>query len=183
MAAIDPSAEVTTEGPARATLKLVKISVPDFGGDDSDDEDYEDDGIAAIERRLGLASEDDSDDSDEAEGVNGGPSDPTRSKKARTEALRKALEAGTNGDAMEDVTLANGANGKVDKGKAKVTDDSDDDSDDLEDDDDEEEIKEYVVCTLDPERVSREFHVKLGSDTNNVIALPATTRHYHQQRE
>lgn len=150
MAAIDPSAEVNNDAPKRATLKLIKVRAPDFG-DDDDDSDYDDDDVAAIERRLGLTSEDSEDDENEDEDKNGGPSDPERSKKARKEALIKALR---EDEEMEDLELTNGVDGaNSGKGKAKVTDEDEVD-DEYEEDSEDEDIKEYVVCTLDPERVS-----------------------------
>jgi FK506-binding nuclear protein len=189
MAAIDPTAKVTASEPARSTLKLVKVSAPDM--DDSDEEDMDDDDVEAIERRLGLRVADDSDedeeDSDDEE-KNGGPSDPTRSKKARAEALIKALEEEAEEDEeMEEAGVPNGVNGaKIDKGKAKATGDDDDEDDDEEDDDeDAEDIKEYVICTLDPEKVCRPleniWHTR--RDLTRCTALPAATRHHNQQRE
>ena len=153
MAAIDPNEELDNDMPKRATLKLIKIRAPEFDSDD-DDDDFDDDDVAAIERRLGLTSEDDDDDDEESdEERNGGPSDPEKTKKARAEALIKAL---INDEEIDDFELANGINGIMSsKGKAKAVEDELDEDEDSED----EDIKEYVICTLDSEKVSQTNYV------------------------
>lgn len=158
MAAIDPTAEPEEGDSAkgakpRATLKIIRepLSMDDF--DDYDDEsDFDEDEMNAL-----LAEEDDEEEDDEDE--EGGPSDPSKSKKARRQAaadqLRKMLT-----DEME-LDAPNGVNGKA-KGKGKALEEEDDeeeddedDEDDDEDDDDEsiDEPEEFVICTLDPEKV------------------------------
>ena len=176
MAAIDPNAELDSDMPKRATLKLIKIRAPEFDSEDEDDD--EDDDIAALERRLGLTSEDDDDDEEESgDEKNGGPSDPEKSKKARAEALIKALK---DDEEMDDLELTNGINGtKSSKGKAKAVEDELDEDEDSED----EDIKEYVICTLDPEKVSHTNHIlhpdvllTLLRTANSRLTLPSTTR-------
>ena len=153
MAAIDASAKNEPLDSGPTTLKLIRVrgsNIPEY--DDEDDESYDSDDIAAIERRLGLEEE----SSDEE--LEGGPSDPEKSKKARAEALIKALRESED---LEDFELTNGINGtgKSAKGKAKATDEDLEDEDDEDDDDDDEDseddgISEFVICTLDPDRVS-----------------------------
>jgi FK506-binding nuclear protein len=148
MAAIDPSepAEESANRP-RSTLKIVRQ--PIGSEDDEDSEEYM--------RALLAESDSDEDSEDDEEEVNGGPSDPTKTKKARKAAALAQLmetlaEAGSD-EEMEDAP--NGVNGtKADKkGKAKATSDDEEDSEeDSEDDDEEVEVEEFVLCTLDPEK-------------------------------
>ena len=157
MAAIDPTAIPQIDDPdvpPRATLKMIRLPVDD--SDDEADEDYDDDDdddIEAIKRRLGIT--DDDDDTSEEEESNGGPGEKT--KKAREEALKKALDK----EGM-DLDLPNGVNGtKLDKGKAKASDDESDEdseSDDLDLDDSAPDLEEFVICTLDSKQVSKSFH-------------------------
>ncbi|KAL8848542.1 MAG: hypothetical protein Q9221_006431 [Calogaya cf. arnoldii] len=110
MAAIDPSAEPehtgTTNGeiPPRATLKLIYDRSNQMD-DDDDDEDLDgsedgSDGQDFLKALMGgqdSAEEDEDEDEDEDESssddedVNGGPSDPARSKKARKQAAAEQL--------------------------------------------------------------------------------------------
>ena len=138
MAAIDPDQipefgdDMDASKPPRATLKIIRAP----GMEESDDESDEDD---------------EDDDSSDEEEVNGGPSDPSKSKKLRAAAVMKELE-----DAMDDGDSDGGdeevdiksAISKLLKGKAKATEDDEesDISDDL-------EAEETVICTLDPEKV------------------------------
>ncbi|KAL2270879.1 hypothetical protein VTJ83DRAFT_250 [Remersonia thermophila] len=142
MAAIDPTAEPQTDGQGnvpsvpRSTLKIYKASV--------DDEDEEDDEY--LQQLLGGADDESSDDDEE---VNGGPSDPSKSKKARRDAAIKKLMEATKEDSdaeMEDAEKPNGKN----KGKAKASDEDDESSDEEEEAD--FHMDEFVVCTLDTER-------------------------------
>jgi FK506-binding nuclear protein len=152
MAAIDPTAEAQ-EGPARATLKLIRIQDED---EDEDDDDFDPENIEELRAKLladgVLGSEDDSEDSedDSATEANGGPSDPAKSKKALRDALRKKLEEETAAEEMDIDTLTNGVNGT--KGKGKALDGED--SDESDSDDEGDETEELVLCTLDPEKVS-----------------------------
>ncbi|KAF2670929.1 hypothetical protein BT63DRAFT_385367 [Microthyrium microscopicum] len=135
MAALDPTeTTITTDGPPRATLKIVRNIFDVVDDEDEDDEDYDEDDIESIRRRLGLTEEDDEDESDE-EMTNGGPSDPT----AILNAIKKA---NAMDDDESDEELTNGVNG-VSKGKARAIDLDDDDLS-------EDGMTEYVVCTLDP---------------------------------
>lgn len=148
MAAIDPTMlpEIDDENPSappRATLKLIRQPI---GASDEDNDEY-------LKAMLGGSdSEEDSEDDSDEEEVNGGPSDPAKSKKAQKEAaLKQLMEAmkAESDEEMEDV-VGNGLSAKA-KGKAPATgEDEDDSSEDSEDLD----VEEFVICTLDPERVS-----------------------------
>lgn len=145
MAAIDPTApaEINPENPSalpRATLKLIRQPT---GPSDEEDAEY-------MRALLGDSdSEEDSEDSDEE--VNGGPSDPAKSKKAQKAAAIKQLMESMKADSDEEMedALTNGLSAKA-KGKAPATDEDDDDSSESSED---LEIEEFVICTLDPERV------------------------------
>ena len=171
MAAIDPSARPQHTGtangdaPARATLKIIRqpFGVDDEDDDsegDSDEEDY-------LNALLGGAGEEDDESSSDDEEKNGGPSDPTKTEKARKEAaveqLKKAL-AESNGDDEMELDLANGTSVAISKGKAKATDEDEDDEDDEEDLD----IEEFVICTLDPSKVGCRLCPSFRSNTENV---------------
>jgi FK506-binding nuclear protein len=151
MAAIDP-----TETPQRedvddtsepfAVLKVTRI----IGGlEDEDDSDFDEDD---------LDSDEDSDD----EELNGGPSDPKKSKSLKKQALLEALAADEDED--EDEDMEDGSEDesgdeaeaqevlaklkqalKEDKGKGKATDEEDDSDDES---DESVEIDETVICTL-----------------------------------
>lgn len=166
MAAIDPSAEPHLVEPTgnslspRATLKIVRRPP----GLDDDESDEDSDSLRALLGDNGLDIEDD-DGSDDDEEVNGGPSDPSKSKRARRAKeiadLKKAMEDEEDEDVDMETMRPNGVNGtspKKGKGKAKATgEDLDvDDVDDDEDDEDDEglDLEEFVVCTLDPAKVS-----------------------------
>ncbi|EFX04424.1 fkbp-type peptidyl-prolyl cis-trans isomerase [Grosmannia clavigera kw1407] len=178
MAAIDPTAEpeadeegnIPTTG--RSTLRIVRRPIDD----ESDDEDEEDEYLRSI-----LAGSDDDDDEDDDE-PNGGPSDPSKSPRRKDiKALLDALAA-ENGDddedededeEMEDVGATKGkkkaSSAKVSKpsktskkGKepATVEDDEDDEDEDEDDEDDEDDsddedvvLEDFVLCTLDTERL------------------------------
>lgn len=158
MAAIDPSAEPEGDEGAipRATLKVMRQSLLD--DNDSEDSDFDQE---QMERILAEDYSDESEDEDE-DGLNGGPSDPEKSKKAKLEAARKDVAKLLDEEGMDidDDEKPNGVNGVVKSPKAKgkmPASDSDEDEDDEDDEDldDEEdgEIEEYVICTLDPSKV------------------------------
>lgn len=171
MAAIDPTAtpqleDADASAPVRATLKLIRERIEpgdDDDEDEDDEEDFDDDDIEAIQRRIGAAIGDDDDededeeDDEDDEDVTGGPSDPSKTKKARQDAAIKDLldSVKTNGDEK----MTNGVNGtKKSKGKQPIVNgelEDEDDEDDDEDDDDEfdDSLEEFVICTLDPEKV------------------------------
>ena len=136
----------TTNGdtPARATLKLVYAPAsPD--DEDESDFDSEDEEAMKMQRLLGAAP--DSDDgveesSSDDEDMNGGPSDPAKSKKARKEAaaakMLKTLKQEGSDEDMEDLSsspVVNGLSSKKSKGKAKATLSDDEESSDEEGDD------------------------------------------------
>lgn len=179
MAAIDPNAEPQVDNdqkkiPPRATLKLIREPI---SGDD-DESDDEDDSVEAIRARLGLIEEEEEDseeDSEDDDEKNGGPSDPTKSKKARKEAaMKEILEELKNADDMDVDEKP-----KKNKGKARATDDEDSEEEDS--DDEEMEMEEFVICTLDPEKVSSDAHSSYGSITDTAIALPAASGHHHRR--
>ncbi|CAN8099784.1 unnamed protein product [Discula destructiva] len=174
MAAIDPTEDVEDDGQPprrpRSTLKLIKQDYDNMGDSDDDDDD---DSESEMLRDL-LMNGDDSDEGDDEE-TNGGPSDPTRSKKALKAARLQELLDATNDDDDEDSdeemaddepqtkngkkALANGkAKGKG-KEKAIVAKDEEEEDDDEEDESDDEEdddmqglnLKQYTICTLDTE--------------------------------
>jgi FK506-binding nuclear protein len=189
MAALDPTEapEADEEGnlPAvpRATLKLVRQRYPDL--DEELDDEY-------LESLMGGSDEDDEDDSEDEE-ANGGPSDPAKSKKAKAAAaLKKLMEAAQeesdSDEEMADDTKPNGAKASK-KGKEPATS-SDDDDDDESIDSDAIDLEEFVICTLDTERVSRRDCTRptcaaLDTLTRPLPAeLPAAHRHHHRpQRE
>lgn len=156
MAAIDPSAvaQLDEENKVpRATLKIIRVPFDpeddedDFEGDSEDMDDFD-----VIKKRLppGVAADEDmssDEEDDSADEKNGGPSDPVKAKKAKEAALSKKLKEEL--DEMELDGLANGVDGKG-KGKALDLDDDEDDSE-L---DSEDEVEQFVICTLEPEKVS-----------------------------
>lgn len=163
MAAIDPSAPAELDGaadadtPASATLKLIR-QPPGMGDDDdsegeSDEEDY----LNALLGGADSEDEDDEDDSsDEEEEVNGGPSDPAKSKKARKDAAVEQLKQALANEESMELDGPNGVNGdstKSNKGKAKATGEEEDSDDDYDDDDEDLELEEFVICTLDTGKV------------------------------
>lgn len=150
MAAIDPSAEPEGEEGAvpRATLKVIRQPL---GAEDSDDDEDEFD-IDEMDEQFG---EDDSSEDDDEDST-GGPSDPTKNKKAKRDQIRKDLVKIAEEEGMDIDEMPNGMNGvkKSSKAKGKMPA-SDEDEDDESDESDEEggEIEEFVICTLDPNKV------------------------------
>ena len=159
MAAIDPSApaqeaeNISADAP-RATLKIIREPIGAADSDEGDDDnDFDSDQLRALLSEPG--DEDDSEEDDEDTDENGeGPSDPSKVQRARADVLKKELDNEGDDDEMEN-GIPNGINGvgKAKKGKAKVVDDDDEDEDELEDNDDTEEMEEFVICTLDPNKV------------------------------
>lgn len=150
MAAIDPSAPIDPEASggstvARATLKLIREPIGPM--DDEDDSEGDDDD----EYMRALLSGPDSEEDDSEEDEKAGPSDPAKSKKARKQAALEELLASIDKDDsdedMEDEP-------KKVKGKAKAAAEEDDEEDSDEDDEEDMEIEEFVICTLDAEKVS-----------------------------
>jgi FK506-binding nuclear protein len=150
MAAVDPTEEPEADGEGniptvpRSTLRLVKRALP--GLDEDEDDEIDDEYMKAL-----LAGSDDEEDSDEE--ANGGPSDPVKAKKQRqAAAIKKLLESAQeeSDEEMEDAK----PNGKA-KGKAKATEEDEDEDDDSDDDSEEgADLENFVICTLDTERVS-----------------------------
>jgi hypothetical protein len=186
MAALDPTAEPETDGQGnvpsipRSTLKIIKAT----GDSGDDDEDY-------LESLLGGGDDDEEEESDEDdEEVNGGPSDPSKSKKARREAaIKKLLEATKeeSDDEMKDADAKpNGA--KSNKGKGKASDEDDEESDE-EGDALDYTTEDYVVCTLDTERVRTPFGPRLTrpqlhatDPSHRIISNPSTSRLAREKR-
>lgn len=166
MAAVDPTEEpeADAEGdlPAvpRSTLRLVKRAYPAL--DDDEDDELDDEELRAMLAANGAEFSDD-DDSEDDEEANGGPSDPVKAKKQKQAAAIKALlEATAAGgdDDDEDMEDAkpNGVKSKS-KGKGKAVkveedEDEDDDEDSEYDSDEGADLDNFVICTLDTERVS-----------------------------
>lgn len=180
MAAIDPSAApehtgtVNGDTKPRATLKLVYDANPGQDSDSDEGSDEEEEYLKALlagrdsgdENENEDENEDEDDESSDDENEkNGGPSDPSKTKKARKEAamlqMMKAIaEAPNDSEDEMDVDESPQVNGlskksKANKGKGKaVAEDSEDES--LGEDDTEDSVdrmEEVVVCTLDPEKV------------------------------
>lgn len=112
MAAIDPTAEPTRDGPRRATLKIMRRPTSSMYDDDMDDSDD---------------SDDDSEEDDSKE--------ETPKKKGGKQKDKR------NADTMD---VDEDARPKKEK-KGDVPDDISDDEDGFE---------EFVICTLDAEKVS-----------------------------
>jgi FK506-binding nuclear protein len=142
MAAIDPTEEVDedveTSGvkPVRSTLKIVRV----VGSEDLSDSDEEDDEEYMME-------EDEDEESSDDEEVNGGPSDPEKVKKALEAAAMKSSSSDEESDDDDAPIDIKDALKRIAKGKAPATDDDDDSEDE------EIEMDEFVVCTLDTEKV------------------------------
>ena len=155
MAAIDPSAEpeyddVEDKKPPRSTLKIVRVPGDMFDESDSDD-DEEDDMLHGL-----LNGADSEDESEDDEDVNGGPSDLSKSKKAKKLEFAKAIAEDEDEDEDEDENGDEEMNGvatlsAIMKGKEKASDEDEDDEEI--DDADDLEMEEVVICTLDPEKV------------------------------
>ena len=177
MAAIDPTQEPEADEdgnvPAipRATLKILKGRMD---AEDDEDDSYLD-GLL-----NGEYSDDDEDERESDEEANGGPSDPSRSKKARQEAaIMKLIQAAQNEEDSDEEMDDAAANGKSKKGKAKASDDDEEESDEDSDDEDEAGLEEFVVCTLDTERVSFPCsQLEMDSLANIVTELQTTAGHY-----
>lgn len=159
MAAIDPDQEfeenVSDGGKKapRATLKLIRLPLR---SDDDSDSDSEDEEFAALMNGDMSDGEDDSDD----EEVNGGPSDPSKSKKGRREAAMKAITDAIKEGVDKEEKVTNGTTSGTVKGKGKATSFADDDEDmmdEIDDSDEEGEAEEFVLCTLDPNQVRLNF--------------------------
>ena len=159
MAALDPSAEAEGDEGAvpRATLKVIRQSLlADDDDDDSDDFDQD-----MMEQMLAEDySDEDSEGSSDGEQVNGGPSDPAKTKKARKEAakldIQKLLEEEDGmevDDESDEDAMPNGANGTMKSKKALGKMPASDEDDDEDSEMDEEFMEEYVICTLDPTKV------------------------------
>jgi FK506-binding nuclear protein len=150
MAALDPTApaEVNENSPSSATTRATLKIIRQPEGDEDDDE--------YMREILGDSDSDSEDEDEDEEELNGGPSDPTKSKKARKEAaLKQLMESIDTADSDEE--MEDGPNGLTadKKGKAKATDDDDEEEEeDSEDDDEEVEVEEFVLCTLDTEKAS-----------------------------
>lgn len=157
MAAIDPSEEPEVDENSnssrpRATLKIIRQPMQS-----EEDDEYMRAMLADSDSDSNSDSEGSSEDESEEE-VNGGPSDPAKSKKAKKEAavkdLLEALKNEDSDDEMEEAGGVNGANGTsiVKKGKAKATDKDEEDSEEEDSDDEDLEVEEFVLCTLDPDK-------------------------------
>lgn len=157
MAAVDPTAEPEADEDGnvpevpRSTLRLIKRAFP--GLDDEEDDEIDEEYMRAL---LGESDED-----EDEEESNGGPSDPAKAKKQKqAAAIKKLLEAAQEEESededMEDAK-PKGAKSKKSKGKGKAVEESESEEDEEEDSDDDSEegdLENFVICTLDTERVS-----------------------------
>lgn len=191
MAAIDPT-EVIEEDDSqpprrpRSTLKLIKQDY-DNGNDYDDDDDSESEMLRDL-----LMNGDDSEDGDDEE-ANGGPSDPSKSKKALKAARLQELIDATKDEEDSDEEMIddepkqkNNSKKAKAKGKGKekaATKEEDKDSEEEDESDDESDdmqhlkLQQYTICTLDTETVSLHaplwyYHV----EANNRTALSAAHR-------
>lgn len=173
MAAIDPSAApehtgtVNGDTKSRATLKLIYDANPEPDSDSDEGSDEEEEYLKAL--LAGRESEDeDEDEEDESssddEEKNGGPSDPSKSKRARKEAavmaMMKAIAEGQDASedemSVDESPKVNGLSKKSNETKGKGKAVAEDLEVDLGEDDTEDSMdgmEEVVVCTLDPEKV------------------------------
>lgn len=160
MAALDPTEEADVDdsknAPAvpRSTLRLIKRAISSYNEDD--DDELNDQYMNAL-----LGGSDDEDDES-----NGGPSDLSKAKKQQqAAAIKKLLEAANGVDSddeeMEDAEAKpkkgkKAAPSAKGKGKAVVEEEEDleDEEDDEDDDSEAGDLENFVVCTLDTERVS-----------------------------
>ncbi|KUI67764.1 FK506-binding protein 4 [Cytospora mali] len=175
MAAIDPTEEIEDDAEVprrpRSTLKLVKEAISDMDGDSEDDDEYM--------RELLLGGEDDESDDEDDDEANGGPSDPSKSKKAlRAAALKELLDATKDEDSdeeMADDKPSKKANGKAGRGKGKekavVEEEEEDDEEDSEEDESEDggvdglDLEQFVICTLDTEaRYQQPLEITIGDE-------------------
>ncbi|KAK4184166.1 hypothetical protein QBC35DRAFT_541032 [Podospora australis] len=125
--------------PATAIGRGCRASCPCVSEDDEDDVHH-----AYFEKLLGNGKDEEA-----------GPSDPSKSKKARREAAIKQLLAATKEELDGEIEDADAKpNGKRKKGKAKAAaKDKEESEEDEESDDDDKVFEESLVCTLDSERV------------------------------
>ncbi len=184
MAAIDPSAEPEGEEglPPRATLKVIRQAL-DLDDDNEDDES--DDGFdqEEMERILREEASDESDSEDDA-GANGEPSDPEKKKMQKAAANAKKIKEMLEAEGMdvdsdeEEDEKPNGVNGVVKSSKAKGKQPaSDSDEEDSDVDSEDIEIEEFVVCTLDPNKVSH-----LCSEIVTMLTLSSSTNNHSTSR-
>ncbi|ESZ92915.1 hypothetical protein SBOR_6688 [Sclerotinia borealis F-4128] len=177
MAAIDPT-EVTGDVKAgvksRSTLKIIRQSSAE--DEDSEDDEGLDDLLQALLADDNSGLDEDSEDDEE---TNGGPSDPSKSRKAQKEAalqeLLAAIGKDDSDDEMEDVSVKKVAK----KGKAKAAvveeEEEDDESEGGSDDGEEIEIEEYVLCTLDPENhYQQPLDITIGEDETVFFKVTGT---------
>jgi len=170
MAALDPTAApivsiTAPDAPPRSTLKIVRVPLD---VDDESDEDFSEDD----EDMLNGMDDDDSEDSEDDEEANGGPSDLTKSKKARREAAVKQIQAALANGADETEVDDNEGSKTLSKGKGKLPADADSEED--EDGFSDLGLDEYVVCTLDP--------IKVGTNLpHSSSTIPVETDMYISQ--
>jgi len=173
MAAIDPSAEAEdlAEGAKpRATLKLIRQPLNlEYDDEDEDESDFDEDEMNML-LAEGSESEEDAEEDEEETKTNGGSSEP-KSKKARKAAaaaeIKKLLESeemevdSKDTKTKDKKSKVNGkANGKGKDLASDVDEEVDEDEEDEEDSDVDsfdsgDEVEEFVICTLDPEKVSK----------------------------
>ncbi|TGO56296.1 hypothetical protein BOTNAR_0226g00080 [Botryotinia narcissicola] len=175
MAAIDPTEPADdAEGvKPRSTLKVIRQSSAEDEEEDSEDEDEgSDDLLRALLADNDSESDEDSEDDDEA---NGGPSDPSKSKKAQKQAALKELLASISKD-DSDEEMEDASDKKVaKKGKAKATAEVEEESEDESEVGEGIEVEEYVLCTLDPENhYQQPLDITIGEDETVFFKVTGT---------
>lgn len=176
MAAIDPSAEPEGADGAvpRATLKVIRQSLLDDDDDEDSDSDFDQE---QMERLLAEEYSDESSDDDDEGEVNGGPSDPAKTKKARKEAAQLEIQKLIEEDGMDvddesdSDDMPNGINGVAKSAKALGKMPAGEDDEDEDSDMDEAFMEEYVICTLDPSKVCSYVILR----TNGYLTLHSST--------
>ena len=164
MAAIDPFEKTANLNSANAepdfkgaTLRLIRIAMPE---DDDDESDEDDPALAALLDDEDNEDEDDDDEDDDEQDEGG------KSKAEKMSLLRELIQK-SNGDMDEDEDEPSGAGKIISKKAAKVNgivakeaeDEDEDEDEDMEesDDDDEDDLPDdaeiYVLCSLEPGKV------------------------------
>ena len=155
MAAIDPTAEPASDGPKRATLKIIRRPISAMYDDMDSDEDSEDE---------------DSEDEDSEE-----------EESDKEETSKKKGKKGKKGGKKDEEDKMD-VDGEVKKSGMIGLEDLSDDDDDLEG----LELEEFVVCTLDAEKVGRVYPTRYTSSGHTGLEhwlmfteLPTTTHPYY----
>lgn len=152
MAAIDPHEEVIEpSNSSLVTLRIVR----------EHNDNYEDSDLYMQNLLSGCDSEDESDEDDQ----NGGPSDLSKSKKARkTTAVQELVKSLAEDDSNEELESDPNRLKADKKGKSKFSSDDRDESDNS---DNETELEEFVVCTIDTHKVDDDIILYAKTNQSN----------------